>query len=502
MSPALEAPRLRQGLGRQLPGFVVLTAWMLRLLGLDRLALIGDEAYFFRWGQHLDWAYYDHPAGIGLLARLSTVLAGQSEFGIRWLNAGVGTLCVILIIWLGERLFSRAAGLLAGAAVAFGAPYIITSRFLYTDPLHLMALLLSLGAFWQFAHRGRRSDALFLGLSMCLAVNTKYTAYLFAIAMAVATLLDHRDLLKKRTTWWAFSLALIGLAPVLIWNARHDWASFAWQLAHLGMPSPGSGTGPLGWRIARNLAHATVYLTWPMMLSMIAGLLWMRGPAQRLLTLTALAMLAPVAVSPANSPRNLTTGGALLLLLAADRWVTYRAAVHSRKGRAAPAAVAGGVLGMIALFGAGSLAALNHSVMPDLRSSVVDAIRYDAAGWESVAEKLPASASIVAVDYSLAGQLAYYTRRPTTTAWPQYRLWDEVALDDAVVAASAYTPARPVTSALTTAYTRCAGPERVVMGAVGDSVKALTIWRVEGLRVAPETLLASLDFLTLYGTGE
>jgi hypothetical protein len=239
-----------------------------------------------------------------------------------------------------------------------------------------------------------------------------------------------------------------------------------------------------------------------MMLSMIAGLLWMRGPAQRLLTLTALAMLAPVAISPANSPRNLTTGGALLLLLAADRWVTYRAELRSRKGRVAPAAFAAAGLGMIALFGAGSLAALNYGAMLNLRSSVVDAIRYDAAGWENVAERLPASASIVAVDYSLAGQLAYYTRRPTTTAWPQYRLWDDVALDDAVVVASAYAPARLVTAALTGAYTTCTGPEQVAMGTGGDSVKVLTIWRVEGLRVAPEALLASLDFLTLYGTGE
>lgn len=502
MSPAREASRLQHRLGQQLPGILVLAAWMLRLLGLDRLALIGDEAYFFQWGQRLDWAYYDHPAGIGLLARLSATLGGQREFGIRWLNAWVGTLCVILIIWLGERLFSRAAGLLAGAAVAFGAPYIITSRFLYTDPLHLMALLLSLGAFWQFAHRGRRADAIFLGLSMGLAVNTKYTAYLFAIAMAVATLLDHRDLLKKRTTWLAFSLALISLAPVLIWNARHDWASFAWQLSHLGMPSPGSGTGPIGWRIARNLAHATVYLTWPMMLGMVAGLFWMRGPAQRLLTLTALAMMTPVAISPANSPRNLTTGGALLLLLAADRWVWYRAGVRSRGGRAVLAAVAAAGTGMIALFGIGSLAALNHGVMPNLRSSVVDAIRYDAAGWEDVAERLPASASIVAVDYSLAGQLAFYTHRPTTTAWPQYRLWDDVALDDVVVAASAYAPARLVTAALTAAYTTCTGPEQVAMGTVGNSVKALAVWRVEGLRVAPEELLARLDFLTLHGTVE
>ena len=144
---------------------LVWVAWTLRTYNLDALALIGDEAYYYQWGYHLDWAYYDHPAGMGVLAWLSTLLGGHSEFGIRWLNAVVGTLCVVLVLWLGRRLSGWLTGVLSAALLAFGAPYLITSRFLYTDPLHLAAVLMTVGAYWRLVRRrdAKSVDGLVLG---------------------------------------------------------------------------------------------------------------------------------------------------------------------------------------------------------------------------------------------------------------------------------------------------------------------------------------------------
>ena len=49
----------------------------------------------------------------------------------------------------------------------------------------------------------------------------------------------------------------------------------------------------------------------------VAGLGRVRSPAERLLSLVALFLLVPIALSPANSPRNLSTG--LVALLSAGR---------------------------------------------------------------------------------------------------------------------------------------------------------------------------------------
>ena len=133
----------RRRIGWALAG-ILLAAVILRLVGLGTLALIGDESYYWLWSRHLDWAYFDHPAGVAFLVRLSTALGGPGEVGVRWLNALLGLGCVPLTYLVGRQTLSRKAGVFAALLVAVGAPYLLTSRFVYTDALHLFLLLLNL----------------------------------------------------------------------------------------------------------------------------------------------------------------------------------------------------------------------------------------------------------------------------------------------------------------------------------------------------------------------
>src|SRR5947208_12936848 len=64
--------------------------------GLAILALVGwrlivaaftpitfDEAYYWMWSKHLAGGYYDHPPGVAAVIALGTVIAGDTEFGVR-----------------------------------------------------------------------------------------------------------------------------------------------------------------------------------------------------------------------------------------------------------------------------------------------------------------------------------------------------------------------------------------------------------------------------------
>ena len=42
-----------------------------------------DEAYYWIWSKHLAGGYYDHPPGVALVIRLGTMIAGDTEFGVR-----------------------------------------------------------------------------------------------------------------------------------------------------------------------------------------------------------------------------------------------------------------------------------------------------------------------------------------------------------------------------------------------------------------------------------
>jgi len=482
---------------------VLLAGGALRLGALGELALFGDEAYYYLWGQHLDWSYYDHPAGVALLVRASTAVAGSSEFGIRWLNAITGLLSVAATAWLSREMLRPRAHVYAAALVALGAPFIITSRIVYTDALHILFALFSVGAYWRLLrHGGRRPrDGVVAGLSLAILVNTKYTAFLLAGALGLVTLLWHRQMLRRPALWLSVLIGALGLLPVVAWNTAHDYASFRWQLEHLVSPSPGGALGSalLGW--LRNLRHALVYTTWPIALVASLGLGNVASPGRRILTCTALAVTVPVVLSPANSPRNLSTGLVFLLVLAADLAARWAVTGDTRRaGRRV--AVAAGVLA-VGVYGAGTAAALPSGLPWLPQSSGVALVRSDAAGRRAGAGAIRASGLdgdtvLVAVDYNVAGQLAYYTTVPVTTAWSQYRLWGIPPLGTATVVAGDYVSTELITSRLRDAYESVTGPRAVVLSdGVGE--RRLWVWELAGLTIAPDELLDSIDFLRLSG---
>ncbi|MGD2146016.1 MAG: glycosyltransferase family 39 protein [Anaerolineae bacterium] len=462
-------------------------ALLLRFVDLSRVPLIGDECYYWLWSRNLDWAYYDNPSGVAFLVRAGRALAGSGAWGIRWLNALLGAGCVFLTYQVGQRLVSRRAGLWASATIAVAAPYLITSRFVYTDVLFLVLVLISILAFWRLATGSGGMDAgIALGVALAALFNTKYSAYAFGAALILAVLIDHRHLVRTDSLWVGVLVGCLGLLPVLIWNGVHDWASFRWQFSHatraiIGVPS-----------LVGNARHAWVYLTPPLCLIASLGLGRVRNPAERLLSLAALFQLVPVALSPANSPRNLTTGMVPLLILAGTRLPPDLSGGHRRL-------LAGFLLvGLLAtgLYGVGTVADLAApSRLPS--SSHVPEILHDAAGWPAIGRRIAeGTGPVFAIDYSVAAKVRYYAARPATTSWGQYRIWGIPDLDQVTVVALDYLPADWVTVQLGEAFETLVGPECLSLAAP-SSAKKVHIWQAKGLRLEEEQFLRQFDFLTL-----
>jgi 4-amino-4-deoxy-L-arabinose transferase-like glycosyltransferase len=471
-------------------GGLALVAALLRGAGLGTLALIGDESYYWLWSRQLDWAYYDHPAGVALLVRISSALGGQSEAGVRWLNGLLGVGNVWLTYELGRRMLSWRAGVSAAALVAVGAPYLVTSRFVYTDALHLFLLLLNLYCLWHLMCSPAPSvkGSIAFGLSLALLLNTKYSAFLYVAAITVAVWIDHRRLLAQREFWGSLLIGALGLLPVLIWNGAHDWASFRWQLSHAGLNVGGDYSLP------GSLYHALTYLTWPLVLLAVAGLGHVRRPAERLLTIVALFLLLPVALSQANSPRNLSTGLVPLLLLAGAR-LPSMAALRTRGGGLMAAWLAIGALATL-VYGIGTVANLFGSARWP-HSSIVTPIRQDAAGWRELGTTLANQPGVIfALDYSIASQIRYYAERPAYTSWGQYRIWGIPDFDVATIVALDHLPDDLVSSRLDEAFRRVERPVHLLYRERGVT-KAVRLWQAEGLQLDQETFLQSFDFLTL-----
>jgi 4-amino-4-deoxy-L-arabinose transferase-like glycosyltransferase len=469
-------------------GGALLLAGAVRFWRLGEPALIGDEGYYWLWSQHLDWAYWDHPAGTAVLTWLSTALGGQSEAGVRWLNALLGVGSVLGTYAVGIRMLSQRAGLLAALLVALGAPYVVTSRHVYTDALQLAALLLSLLFFWRLVERPEPSwaSALGFGLSLVLVLNTKYNAYLYAAALLGMVLLDHRHLLRNRRAWCAAGLGVVGLLPVLLWNAEHGWVSFRWQLEHMSF-ALSDGDGLWG-----SLRHSTGYLTWPLVLLALLGVGRMRTPAERLLSTIALFLLLPVGLSAANSPRNLSTGLVPLLLLA-GLWLRVP---RQRTVRWVGGAVLAVGVAATGVYGLGTAAGLlGYSAWP--QSSVTSAIREDALGVRELGARLAtAPGEIFCLDYSLAGQVAYYSGRPAATSWGQYQLWGIPSLEEATIVGLEHLAPAGVTARLREAYVEVDGPRQLTFREAGVA-KTVYLWEAHRLVWDQGRLVEELDFLRL-----
>src|SRR5258705_11084699 len=100
MSP--DQARLVRNTALAIVGLVVL-----RLVAAAWTPLTFDEAYYWVWSKHLAGGYYDHPPGVAVVIRLGTIIAGDTELGVRL----VAILLALPMSWAVYRtaaiLFSR-----------------------------------------------------------------------------------------------------------------------------------------------------------------------------------------------------------------------------------------------------------------------------------------------------------------------------------------------------------------------------------------------------------
>jgi 4-amino-4-deoxy-L-arabinose transferase-like glycosyltransferase len=100
-------------------------------------------------------------------------------------------------------------------------------------------MLFTVAILWQTlrmleaARAQSMTDWLLLGALLGLAGLSKYTAIFIALPVIICLLAAHgARVLRQSAPWVALLLALLLVVPVFIWNAQHDWISFAYQLHH------------------------------------------------------------------------------------------------------------------------------------------------------------------------------------------------------------------------------------------------------------------------------
>ncbi len=201
---------------------------VLRLWVGTRFQLIGDEAYYWQWSRHLDWCYYSKGPLVAWTIRLGTLIFGNTALGIRFFSVCLGTATLLLLYWLTRRLFSTRVALWTLVLAACTPLFVIGSLLMTIDPLFIFFWLASACVFWRAKNTDRVGPWLLTGLVVGLGMLAKYTnvALLASFALFLAWSKPYRAHFRRPTFWVMCLAALACLAPVLWWNARHDWVTF------------------------------------------------------------------------------------------------------------------------------------------------------------------------------------------------------------------------------------------------------------------------------------
>ncbi len=280
MEQGLRPAKELQGSG-SLKTLALVTALLLAArLWLDgHLELMFDEAYYALWAKHLAWCYFDHPPMVALWIRLSTLLFGDHEFGVRALGtfaAAAGGGLVYLVSWhmFGERAEAAFAGLLYCSMLLIAAGAIIITP----DTPLLFFWSIACYALVRVYRDGDWRWWLLIGAAMGLALQSKYTAFLLGAGIVCAVLVvpPMRKWSRHPAPYVAGLLAFAIFAPVIAWNYQHDWASFAKQFGR-------SQISGLNLRYVAELVGSQLGLITPFVFILAGGGVWIafRRPADK-----------------------------------------------------------------------------------------------------------------------------------------------------------------------------------------------------------------------------
>jgi 4-amino-4-deoxy-L-arabinose transferase-like glycosyltransferase len=229
MAPPAAAPRLMIVAAAACLALLAAQLWL-----IGRVELSFDEAYYTLWSRDLAWGYLDHPPMIAAWIRASTDLFGPSEFGARALNTLVFAAQPALIGWIAWRLFgSREIAALA-ALLWVSMPLVAGAPLATPDaPLTIFWTLALAGLVEVW--RGRSLGWVVVGLGLGLALLSKFTAVFLGAGIVLSLLVTPslRSWFFRAAPYAAALGALAIFSPFLVWNVRHDWATFAKQFGRV-----------------------------------------------------------------------------------------------------------------------------------------------------------------------------------------------------------------------------------------------------------------------------
>src|SRR5207253_9665965 len=193
--------------------------------------------YYLACGRHPALGYVDFPPVVPLLGRLETGLLGVSPWTLRVLPSLLGSFLVApsgaYVRRLGGSLRLQGIALLT----AFAAPYLLGANWVFqTVTFDEVTWMVSLYWLVCLVTDRRPRDWIYLGITLGIGLEVKYTIIGLIAGIAVAVLLTPvlRSALRTRYPWIAAAIALLIWSPNLAWQVAEGFPTLTYVTNHGG----------------------------------------------------------------------------------------------------------------------------------------------------------------------------------------------------------------------------------------------------------------------------
>ncbi|HIK45927.1 MAG TPA: glycosyltransferase family 39 protein [Leptolyngbyaceae cyanobacterium M65_K2018_010] len=196
-----------------------------------------DEAYYWLWGQHPDFSYYDHPPFQAWVQGAIAAVLGPSPLALRLPNLVSSGILAVVAYRICRYLYGEDGGdrfWLVLLLVASSPLFFLFLALAWHD--HWLITFSVLSSFWfvQFVDGYRatgQGDFRYLGgaaVGLGLAGLCKYNALFVGLGFLAILLGDRtlRRLFREPRFYLALGILALVLSPIWLWNLQHDFFSF------------------------------------------------------------------------------------------------------------------------------------------------------------------------------------------------------------------------------------------------------------------------------------
>lgn len=204
---------------------------LVRLVYLGLPNLFPEEAYYWNYAMHPACGYLDHPPMVAWLIRLGITLFGNTEFGVRIFALVCSLVSAFFICGLTRLLYDRTTARTSFLILQVLPVFFLTGFMMTPDSPLIACWSAALYFLGRVLFAGSSRAWIGFGVSLGLGMLSKYTMALLVPSLFVFMVLDpeSRVWFRRFMPWLSGLIAAVLFSPVLVWNSRHAWVSFAFQ---------------------------------------------------------------------------------------------------------------------------------------------------------------------------------------------------------------------------------------------------------------------------------